>query len=109
MVKLLLERGANPNRNDEWMRANAGHKAAFWGRAEVMALLVRHGLDVNARGGYNGYTALHDAVARGHVEVARILLRARARTDIRGHDGKRPIDLAKAAKNAELIRLLQAR
>jgi uncharacterized protein len=108
VVKVLLERGASPNRNDEWMHANAGHKAAFWGRAEVMSLLVRHRLDVNARGGYNGYTALHDAVARGHVVVARILLRAGARTDIRGHDGKRPIDLATAAKNAALVQLLQA-
>lgn len=109
MVRLLLERGADPNHNDQWMHANAGHKAAFWGRAEVMALLVSHGLDVNARGGYNGYTALHDAVARGHVDVVRVLIRAKARTDIRGHDGKCPIDLATAAKNVALVRLLQAR
>jgi len=48
IVKLLLEKGADPNHEDQWMHANAGHKAAFWGHAEVMSLLVKHGLNINA-------------------------------------------------------------
>lgn len=54
ITKLLLEKGANPNHFDQWMRATSGHKAAYWGRVDVMALLIQHGLDINARGGYNG-------------------------------------------------------
>jgi len=106
IVKALLAKGASPNHLDQWMRANAGHKAAFWGHAEVMTLLIQHGLDLNAKGGYNGYTALHDAVARGHLAVVKVLLNAKARIDVEGHDGKLPIDLARAAGNAEIVKLL---
>jgi len=105
IVKLLLEKGANPNTEDQWMQANSGHKAAFWGHADVMLLLIQHGLDVNARGGYNGYTPLHDAVSQGHVDVVKVLLANHARTDIRGHDGKTPLDLARAISNRKMIQL----
>lgn len=106
IVTLLLERGADPNRLDQWMQANAGHKAAFWGRTDTMRILVQKGLNVNARGGYNGYTPLHDAIARGHVETAKILLSAGARKDIKGHDGKTAADLATASGNLILIKLM---
>lgn len=106
IVKLLLEKGANPNHLDQWMQANAGHKAAFWGHAEVMELLIQHGLDINARGGYNGYTALHDAVSRGRDDVVKVLLDHHARVDIRGHDGKTPMDIATASNNSRIVGML---
>ena len=109
IVKLLLAAGADPNQNDQWMRANVGHKAAFWGRAEVLKLLIPAGLEVNARGGYNGYTALHDAVAGSHVEAVRVLVEAGARADIAGHDGKTAEDLARAHRNPEVLRILGIR
>lgn len=89
------------------MRANAGRKAAFWGHAGAMKLLLDHGLQINARGGYNGYTALHDAVARGHLDGVRVLIAKKARIDIQGHDGKTPVDLAIATGNQECLRLLR--
>lgn len=106
IVELLLGKGADPNRLDQWMKANAGHKAAFWGRAEAMLRLVKNGLDVNARGGYNGYTALHDAVVRGHLEVVKVLIQAGARKDVKGHDGKTARDIAKVSANADLLKAL---
>lgn len=107
IVRLLLDKGANPNKLDRWMKANAGHKAAYWGRADVMSLLVDHGLDLDAQGGYNGYTALHDATARGHVEVAKILINHGARIDVLGQDGKTALDLAKSSGNAKLLELFK--
>jgi ankyrin repeat protein len=107
IVRELLNAGADPNHLDQWMGATSGHKAAFWGRAAAMRLLVTHGLDVNARGGYNGYTALHDAVSRGHVEVVKVLLEAKARKEIQGHDGLTALDIAKKLNHKELIALLQ--
>jgi ankyrin repeat protein len=106
IVTLLLEHGADPNQNDVWMRANAGHKAAFWGRAGALRLLAAHGLNLDAQGGYNGYTALHDAVAGKHYEAARLLIEAGARTDIPGHDGKTARDLAQTSNAAQLIALV---
>lgn len=106
IVKLLLEKGANPNHEDQWMHANAGHKAAFWGHADVITLLIQHGLDINAQGGYNGYTALHDAVSQGHIDAIKVLLKNNANTTIRGHDGKTPVDIAKLSENQKLLSLL---
>jgi ankyrin repeat protein len=108
IVKMLLDKGANPNHEDQWMRATAGHKAAFWGHADVMSLLITHGLNVDARGGYNGYTALHDAISQNHADVAKVLLDHHARKDIRGHDGKTVLDIAKASGHPELLQLLSA-
>lgn len=34
--------------------------------------------------------------ARGHLEAVKVILAASGRKDIKGHDGKTPIDLAKA-------------
>ena len=55
ITTVLLSHGANPNHLDIWMGANSGHKAAYWGRTEVLKLLVKTNLDINARGLSNGY------------------------------------------------------
>jgi ankyrin repeat protein len=109
VTALLLARGADPNHLDAWMGANAGHKAGYWGRTEVMKLLVRSKMDINARGLANGYTPLHDAVAGGHLETAKVLVVAGARLDVRGHDGLTPLDIARANSNQEMIALLGSR
>jgi ankyrin repeat protein len=106
IVKILLAAGADPNQNDLWMGATAGHKAAFWGREEAMKLLIAHGLNLDARGGYNGYTALMDAVTRNHLAVAKVLIDGGANTSIRGHDDMNAIDIAKMNGNQKMIDLL---
>lgn len=107
IVNVLLEAGADPNQKDQWMGATAGHKAAFWGRADVMKLLISHGLDLNARGDYNGYTALMDAVTRNHLDVAAQLIKAGADINVRGHDGMSAVDIAEVNHNPDMTRLLQ--
>lgn len=109
IVRRLLRQGADPNHRDAWMGATAGHKAAFWGRAEVMQVLVDHRLDLDARGGYNGYTALMDAVTRNHLEVASILIGAGARRDLAGHDGLTALDIAERNRNPAMVQLLRQR
>jgi ankyrin repeat protein len=106
IVKALLAAGANPNETDDWMIANAGHKASFWGRAVTLRLLIAAGLDLDAQGGYNGYTALHDAVSQSHVAAVHVLAAAGARADIPGHDGKTARDIALAQNNPEVRRIL---
>jgi hypothetical protein len=46
------------------------------------------------RGPINGYTPIHDALWHGYTECALLLLEAGARLDLRGHDGKTPLDVA---------------
>jgi ankyrin repeat protein len=106
IVELLLSCGASPNHLDAWMGANAGHKAGYWGRTDVMKLLVKSNMDINARGLANGYTPLHDAVSGNHYETAKVLVEAGARVDIEGHDGLTPLDIAKANGNERLVALL---
>jgi ankyrin repeat protein len=107
IVNILLQHGADPNQQDHWMHANSGHKAAFWGHADVMQLLADNGLKLDTRGGYNGYTALHDAVSQNHADVVRVLLTHGASVKIKGHDGKTALDIAVANKNADIIKLLE--
>jgi ankyrin repeat protein len=109
IASLLLSRGASPNHLDIWMGANAGHKAGYWGRTEVMKVLVKTNMDINARGLSNGYTPLHDAVSGNHFETAKVLVDAGAKLGIKGHDGLTPLDIAKANGNEKLVRLLDSK
>jgi ankyrin repeat protein len=58
-------------------RDHAGRTPLMWaaafGQAPTVSLLLRHGADVNAHG-QEDETALHLAAARGHHDVARILV-----------------------------------
>lgn len=109
VVEVLLAAGASLTRTDTYMRAHAAHKAAYNGHAEVLAALARHpdfGRIVDEQGPWNGYTALHDAVWHGHLDAARMLVAAGARTDLRGHGGHRPLSLAQRFGYREIVALL---
>jgi ankyrin repeat protein len=95
VVAELLAAGADPLVVDYLLKATPLHKAAFAGHADCAQLLVDHGVvELNAQGPYNGYTALHDSVWHGHGDVTEVLVAAGARTDLRGFDGRTPLDLA---------------
>lgn len=80
LTKLLLELGA---RLQEFSFGNTElHLAALQGSADIAALLIRHGADVNAANDY-GHTALFYAARHGYHAVADILIAAGAhREDI---------------------------
>jgi uncharacterized protein len=71
--------------------------------------LIEKGADVNKQV-KNGYTALTIAVQFGNAEIVKLLMKHGANSHIRILDGKdkglTPIDLAKALKNEEILRLL---
>ena len=95
IVDLLLSAGANPNKRDRVMQATPGHKAGFFGYHIILQSLLAAGLDPDLQGPYNGYTALHDAVLNRHIEAAKVLVTAGARSNIEGIDGKTAASLAK--------------
>ena len=110
-VKLLLDRGADPNAastNDMQVAplhsavARAAEGAAL---ANVDALLAA-GADVDATQ-QGGYTALHQAADRGMASVVRRVLEAGARADARSAAGRTPADHARAKGHAPVVELLK--
>lgn len=74
-VRLLLERGADPNvrSTSEIARVPPLGTAAFVRRSDLAALLLDAGADVNGRGD-GGFTALDSAVQNGDEQMIRLLL-----------------------------------
>lgn len=110
LARLLLEVGADQSRQDSYMPAVPAHKAAYFGHADVLRVLCAHpsfAAVANAQGPFNGYTPLHDAVWHGHLEATRVLLSAGVRTDLAGHDGRTPVELAADNGYADLVAVLQ--
>jgi ankyrin repeat protein len=106
MATELMKKGADQTIPDYYMKAIPLHKAAYNGNAEIIRILANYpGFDqmLDAQGPNNGYTPLHDAVWHGHVEAAEVLIKAGARKDLRGFDGKTPLELAKEYKYQKII------
>jgi uncharacterized protein len=107
IVQELLKAGANPRTVDYLFKSTPGHKAAYAGRPEALRAVVASGqLQVDAQGPYNGYTALHDSIWHGHIDAAKVLLEAGVRTDLRGHDGHTPYELAVKLGYNEIAELI---
>jgi ankyrin repeat protein len=83
--------------------------AARLNMRKLTLALLEKGIDVNKQA-KNGYTALTIAVQFGNAEIVKLLMKHGANSHIRILDGKdkglTPIDLAKALKNEEILRLL---
>jgi ankyrin repeat protein len=101
MVRLLLEKGSNP---DIRSREEAGHKggtalleAAFWSRLEIAEMLIKRGANVNAKAA-RGVVPLHEAARMGHVELARLLLKHGAEVNAKDDHGATPLDWAGSYK-----------
>ncbi|WP_405485405.1 ankyrin repeat domain-containing protein [Streptomyces sp. NBC_00009] len=95
IVRSLLAAGADVNATEPTFGAVPLHKAVYNGHADITQTLVdAQGTDLNYQGATNGYTPLHDALWHGYERCADILIAAGARTDLVGHDGKTPYDIA---------------
>jgi ankyrin repeat protein len=77
-VKVLLDAGADVNRQDNDVRETALIIASMNGYADIVKLLLKRGADMGKKR-EGGYTALMLAARNGHKEVVRILKEAGAR------------------------------
>ncbi len=110
IVRALLQAGAHVRVEDWVFKGSPIHKATYNGNSEILKMLVEHpDIALDAQGPINGYTPLHDALWHGFTECAEILVKAGARLDLRGHDGKLPIDVAIEVCGAasEIVKLMQ--
>jgi cytohesin len=83
------------------------HRAAIYGRKEIVELLIAKGAEVNAQGQYMG-TPLHNAANKGHKKIVELLIAKGA--DVNAKDNrlrKTPLDVVIMRKHAEIADLLR--
>ncbi|MCY4567665.1 MAG: ankyrin repeat domain-containing protein, partial [Candidatus Poribacteria bacterium] len=93
-MRQALADGADPNTKDPQSGSTLLATAALMGHTEVVALLLEHGTDVNAKS-RDGGTALHAAAFLGRAEIVKLLLDKGADTTLRNNIGSIAIDGAK--------------
>ena len=114
IVRLLLDAGADPRRTIGLMRGSPLHDAAYFGKADHIDILTsstKQGdtqVELDARGPYNGLTALHDAVWHGYVDAVASLVRAGARRDLKTHSGLTPLRLATLYGYDRIVEILMS-
>ncbi|XP_076804206.1 uncharacterized protein LOC143448375 isoform X2 [Clavelina lepadiformis] len=84
------------------------HKAAKLGYVENVEYYLEQGFEEANTKDNAGYSALHEACARGNLEAARLLLEFGADVNLNADDGTRPIHDAVEYDHVELTRLLLA-
>jgi ankyrin repeat protein len=107
IVKLLLEKGCNPEVRNE--SEHTGHKggtalleAAFWGRPRIAEFLIERGANVNAKSDRRR-VPLHEAARMNQMEIAQMLLKRGADINAKDNDGETPLDCAKAPEMIDLL------
>jgi ankyrin repeat protein len=107
VVRLLLERGAEPNAPDLLLGQTPLHWAARACHTNVIALLVmERNVHLNSKD-RRGSTPLHVAVDHNCAGAVSLLLAGGARTDTKDADGKSPFDYAEQSSDPDIQRLLR--
>jgi ankyrin repeat protein len=106
LVKLLLDKGANPNipANNQ-LKVTPLHSACAVSNFEIAELLIVWGADVNAKQ-INAATPLHSAALNGQTQLAKLLMDNGAVVNSRTANGKTPLMMAREKhfkQTAELI------
>lgn len=111
-VRLLVDRGASVNKATDNNKSSPLYVAAFNGRAESLAALLRApGINISAAVDLQevGYTPLHIAAQKGHVECVLRLAQAGAALEARDKARRTPLHIAAAFDHAaSLIVLLES-
>ncbi len=81
------------------------HSAAFYGRIELVELLLIQGADINARA-KDGVSPLHLAIKKDHLKVAQLLFAKGANLAAKDNQGNTPLHIAADAFSRAAIEAL---
>ncbi|KAI5634912.1 ankyrin repeats (3 copies) domain-containing protein [Phthorimaea operculella] len=104
-VQLLLQHGADPNRQDLVHGNTAAHEAAWKGYSRCVALLAAAGADLRVRNA-GGFAPLHLACQNGHNQSCREILLAGAQPDLQNNYGDTSLHTAARYGHAGVTRIL---
>ncbi|CDS37799.1 ankyrin domain repeat containing protein [Echinococcus multilocularis] len=104
-VELLLQRGADPNVDEEKPESTPLIEAAKEGFEQVMEVLLKYRASVEQTTAA-GYTALHYAAANGHLTCVKLLLRHGSPLEEQNENGHTPLMEATSNGHIEVARCL---
>ena len=105
IVDMLLQKGADPNVNDD-MGIAPILGAARQNRAEIIEMLIKNKAKVDIKN-KSDETALHYAAEYNSGDAAKVLLAKGADKNLKNSSGKTPLDIAKDKKSDKVIELLK--
>ena len=105
-LEAVLSRADINARNEHGMTALM--RAAYYGRVQLVRVLLEHGADPNATRNDN-FTALSLAAFFGHAEIVEILMQRGAKTDVAARFGTSAQIWAKARSYGDVARSLEKR
>ncbi|OMP87483.1 Ankyrin repeat domain-containing protein 50 [Diplodia seriata] len=108
-VEVLLDFGANPY--DSYVFAGRKpystlYYAAYWGKVEVLKLMVKRGFDLSHKDSTTGQTVLHGAVRGEMLDTLKHLLAHDLDVNAKDNDGVTPIHETAIRGSVDMVALL---
>lgn len=108
IVKLLLDKGADPNiASYNQFRVAPLHSACAISNFEIVRLLIRAGANVNAKQ-VQDVTPLHSAAHNGQTELAKLLIDNGADVNAKMESGQTPLFMAREKNFQETAELIKS-
>jgi ankyrin repeat protein len=105
IVKLLLERGENPNTSED-KNITLLHQAVKNGHLKIVQSLIKHGANGQAKSNDLKETPLHYAVKYSSEEMIKELLKNKVQIDSLDKDHCTPLWLAASSGKKEIVKVL---
>ena len=106
LVKILLNKGANPNiASNNQFKVAPIHSACAISNFDIAQLLIAHGADVNAKQ-MQGVTPLHSAAHNGHTKLSKLLIDNGAEISAKMDNGQTPLFMANEKNYQETAELI---
>lgn len=105
LVELIIDRSADLSATTRGFTPLMS--AAWYGRVDMMRIMVKNGADLNARDDY-GRTALMLAVSQNKAAAVKFLLSKGADKNLRESDGYTALDIGIKEKRYQIVQLLRA-